>query len=54
MSAIAEDGTLTINITDKAADKLKGFAQKQGVGDGFGVKVGVKGGGCSGCSTPSP
>ncbi len=48
MSAIAEDGTLTINITDKAADKLKGFAQKQGIGDGFGVKVGVKGGGCSG------
>ena len=48
MTAIAEDGTLTIAVTDKAAEKLKFFAKKQGFGEGFGVKVGVKGGGCSG------
>ena len=44
----AEDGTLTIKITEKASEKLRFFAQKQGLGDEFGVKVGVKGGGCSG------
>ena len=48
MAAIAEDGTLTIDVTEKAADKLKHFAEKQGIQDEFGVKVGVKGGGCSG------
>ena len=48
MTAIAEDGTLTIEVTDKAADKLKVFAKKQGLEQEFGVKVGVKGGGCSG------
>ena len=48
MAAIAEDGTLSIAVTDKAADKLKRFAVRDGLGDEFGVKVGVKGGGCSG------
>ena len=48
MAAIAEDGTLTIEVTEKAAGKLKHFAEKQGIEDDFGVKVGVKGGGCSG------
>jgi iron-sulfur cluster assembly protein len=48
MTAIAEDGTLTIAVTDKAAEKLKLFARKTGLEDDFGVKVGVKGGGCSG------
>ncbi len=48
MAAIAQDGTLSIAVTDKAADKLKRFAERDGLGDEFGVKVGVKGGGCSG------
>ena len=48
MTAIADDGTLTIAVTEKAAEKLKHFAKRDGLGDEFGVKVGVKGGGCSG------
>lgn len=48
MTAVAEDGTLTINVTPTAAKKLRFFAQKQGLEDEFGVRVGVKGGGCSG------
>ena len=48
MASMAEDGTLTIAVTERASDKLKFFAIKQGLGDEFGVKVGVKGGGCSG------
>ena len=48
MTAIADDGTLTIAVTEKAAEKLKHFARRDGLGDEFGVKVGVKGGGCSG------
>ena len=48
MTIKAEDGTLTINVTPSAAKKLKVFAQKKGLEDEFGVRVGVKGGGCSG------
>jgi iron-sulfur cluster assembly protein len=48
MTAIATDGTLTIRVTDKASEKLRGFAKKEGLEEDFGVKVGVKGGGCSG------
>ena len=48
MTAIAEDGTLTIAVTPKAAEKIKYFAKKQGLDDEYGMKVGVKGGGCSG------
>jgi iron-sulfur cluster assembly protein len=48
MTVIAEDGTLSIRISDKAAEKLKYFAAKEGLEDDFFVKVGVKGGGCSG------
>ena len=48
MAAVAEDGTLTIGVTDKASEKLKFFAKKKGLEDDFFVKVGVKGGGCSG------
>ena len=48
MTEYAQDGTMTIGITDKAMDMLKVFATKQGLEDDFGVKVGVKGGGCSG------
>jgi iron-sulfur cluster assembly protein len=48
MALYAEDGTLTIQITEKAVEKIKFFAKKDGLQDEFGVKVGVKGGGCSG------
>ena len=48
MAAVAQDGTLTIEVTEKAAEKLKLFAKKEGLEDQFGVRVGVKGGGCSG------
>ncbi len=48
MTAVAEDGTLTINVTPNAAKKLRFFAQKEGLEEEFGVRVGVKGGGCSG------
>jgi iron-sulfur cluster assembly protein len=38
-----------IEITDNAADKIKSLMAKQGITDG-GLRVGVKGGGCSGLS----
>ena len=38
---------LTISISEKAAKKAKEFANKEKVED-FGLRVGVKGGGCSG------
>ncbi|MSQ41178.1 MAG: iron-sulfur cluster assembly accessory protein [Dehalococcoidia bacterium] len=38
---------LTISIAEKAADKVKAFAVKEGMNE-FGLRVGVKGGGCSG------
>ena len=39
---------LTIHITERAAKKVAYFADKDGKGDEFGLRVGVKGGGCSG------
>jgi iron-sulfur cluster assembly protein len=39
---------LSISVTDIAAKKVEFFAQKQGLPEGFGLKVAVKGGGCSG------
>ena len=40
---------LTINITEKAATKARHFAEKQGINrESFGLRIGVKGGGCSG------
>ncbi len=38
----------TIAITEKAAGKVKEFAVKQGKPETWGLKVAVKGGGCSG------
>ena len=38
---------LTISITEKAAEKVRGFAAKEDLQE-FGLRVGVKGGGCSG------
>ncbi len=37
----------TISITEKAASKVRQFAARDGM-DKFGLKVAVKGGGCSG------
>jgi iron-sulfur cluster assembly protein len=37
----------TIEITEKAADKVRKFAAEKGM-EKFGLKVAVKGGGCSG------
>jgi iron-sulfur cluster assembly protein len=38
---------LTITITEKAAEKVRYFARKEGLEE-FGLRVAVKGGGCSG------
>ena len=39
---------LTVAISEKAAEKIKYFAEKDGIDDNVGVRVAVKGGGCSG------
>ncbi len=39
---------LTVEISEKAAEKIKYFAEKDGQEDNIGVRVAVKGGGCSG------
>ncbi len=46
---ITRDGVeLTVEITEKAAQKIRYFAEKEGDSEGVGVRVAVKGGGCSG------
>ena len=46
---ITRDGVeLSVEITEKAADKIKYFANKDGLEGEVGVRVAVKGGGCSG------
>lgn len=46
---ITRDGVeLSVEITEKAADKIKYFAIKDGLEGEVGVRVAVKGGGCSG------
>ena len=39
---------LTVAISEKAAEKIKYFAEKDGIDENVGVRVAVKGGGCSG------
>jgi iron-sulfur cluster assembly protein len=39
---------LGVSISELAATKIKYFAEKQGLKDNIGVRVAVKGGGCSG------
>jgi iron-sulfur cluster assembly protein len=39
---------LGVAITEKAAEKIKYFAEKEGIKDNVGLRVAVKGGGCSG------
>ncbi|MDE2780039.1 MAG: iron-sulfur cluster assembly accessory protein [Chloroflexota bacterium] len=47
--AITMDGVeLGVQITEKAAEKIKYFAEKEGIMKNVGLRVAVKGGGCSG------
>ncbi|MDE2842288.1 MAG: iron-sulfur cluster assembly accessory protein [Chloroflexota bacterium] len=47
--AITMDGVeLGVQITEKAAEKIKYFAEKEGIQKNVGLRVAVKGGGCSG------
>ena len=47
--AVTMDGVeLGVKITEKAAEKIKYFAEKDGVTENVGLRVAVKGGGCSG------
>ena len=47
--ALTQDGKdLTVTISEKAAEKIKYFASKDGMTGEVGVRVAVKGGGCSG------
>ena len=47
--AITQDGVeLTVAISEKAAEKIKYFALKDGIAGDVGIRVAVKGGGCSG------
>ncbi len=47
--AITQNGVeLKVAITEKAAEKIKYFAAKDGMTENVGVRVAVKGGGCSG------
>ena len=48
MVSTTEQQPLTIQVTDKAAKMVRRFATKQGYEDSFALRVGVKGGGCSG------
>ena len=47
--AITQDGVeLGVLISEKAAEKIKCFAERDGIEGEVGVRVAVKGGGCSG------
>ena len=47
--AITMDGVeLGVAITEKAAEKIRYFAEKDGITEDVGLRVAVKGGGCSG------
>ena len=47
--AITMDGVeLGVKISEKAAEKIKYFAEKEGLKENVGLRVAVKGGGCSG------
>ena len=46
---ITQNGVeLTVAISEKAAEKIKYFAKKDGIQENVGIRVAVKGGGCSG------
>tara|TARA_B110000014_G_C20068214_1_gene556836 strand:+ start:973 stop:1329 length:357 start_codon:yes stop_codon:yes gene_type:complete len=47
--SITMDGVeLGVQISEKAAEKIKYFAEKEGIEANVGLRVAVKGGGCSG------
>lgn len=47
--AITMDGVeLGVSISEKAAEKIRYFAEKDGITENIGLRVAVKGGGCSG------
>jgi iron-sulfur cluster assembly protein len=47
--AITMDGVeLAVKISEKAAEKIKYFAKRDGIEENIGLRVAVKGGGCSG------
>lgn len=47
--AITMDGVeLGVSISEKAAEKIRYFAEKDGITENVGLRVAVKGGGCSG------
>ena len=47
--AITQNGVeLGVTISELAADKIRYFAAKDGMSENIGVRVAVKGGGCSG------
>ena len=48
MATTTEPASLSISVTEKAAEKVRLFAAKDGLGDDFCLRVGGKGGGCSG------
>ena len=48
MTTQTQQQPLSIQVTPSAAKKVRFFAEKKGLGDQFGLKVSVKGGGCSG------
>jgi iron-sulfur cluster assembly protein len=41
---------MSILVTDKAAERIRRGAENQGLSEGAGLRLGVKGGGCSGLS----
>ena len=46
---ITQDGVeLGVTISETAAKKIKYFAEKDGIPENVGIRVAVKGGGCSG------
>ena len=48
MSITMNGVELGVEITEKAAEKIKYFAAKDGISENVGLRVAVKGGGCSG------
>jgi iron-sulfur cluster assembly protein len=51
MSAIAENNAVRpLNLTEGAVKQLRSIVQEQGIPAQYGLRVGVKGGGCSGFS----
>ena len=45
---VGAEATDNIQITQRALDEVKKIKAENQVGEGFGLRVGVKGGGCSG------